>query len=180
MGRRGGRRQEFLFRLRALEVVAEIFLDGRDPERILLAGEADRDARRARAAGPADAVHVILGVVRQVVVDDVADSLDVNAAGGDVGGHDHRNLSFAEIAQGADPFFLRHLAGKQGAADAEKPEPVRQFPGLVAAVREDQGRLPAAAGQEVVEEIEFFRRGDDVRSPARPIRRRHAPARSPP
>ena len=38
-------------------------------------------------AGPADAVDVGLGVLRQVVVDDVGDVLDVDAAGGDVGRH---------------------------------------------------------------------------------------------
>ena len=40
----------------------------------------------AGAAGAADAVNIILGDVRQIVVDDVGQGLDVEAAPGDVGG----------------------------------------------------------------------------------------------
>ena len=43
----------------------------------------------ARAARAADAVDVGLGHVGQVVVDDVRDAVDVDAARGDVGGHQH-------------------------------------------------------------------------------------------
>ncbi len=39
---------------------------------------------RAGAAGAADAVHIVVGVVRDVVVEDVADGGDVQAARGDV------------------------------------------------------------------------------------------------
>ena len=47
--------------------------------------ERDRDAVGAGARGAADAVDVALRDVRQVEVDDVADAVDVDAAGGDVG-----------------------------------------------------------------------------------------------
>ena len=48
--------------------------------------EQDRFAAAPGAAGAADAVHVGFGVVRNVVVDHVADAIDVEAARGDVGG----------------------------------------------------------------------------------------------
>ena len=50
-----------------------------------MVAERDRDALRAGARGAADAVHVALRDVRQVVVDDVADAVDVDAARRDVG-----------------------------------------------------------------------------------------------
>ena len=49
-------------------------------------GERDRDALAAGAADPADAVHVGLRRRRDVVVDDVGELLDVQAARRDVGG----------------------------------------------------------------------------------------------
>ena len=55
--------------------------------------EGDRVAGAARAAGATDAVHVGLGVGRDVVVDDVADPLDVEAAGRDVGGDEDVELA---------------------------------------------------------------------------------------
>src|SRR5262249_15231288 len=60
--------------------------------------ERDRDAVGAGAGGAADAVHVALGNVRQVVVDDVADAVDVDAARGDVGRHQRAQVSGAERA----------------------------------------------------------------------------------
>ena len=52
-------------------------------------GEARGAAARRRPRGPADAVDVVLGHVRQVEVHDVADVGDVDAAGGDVGRDEH-------------------------------------------------------------------------------------------
>ena len=55
---------------------------------LALRDERDRLAVAADAAGAADAVHVHLGLVGQVVVDDVRDLRDVEAARGDVGRHE--------------------------------------------------------------------------------------------
>ena len=52
---------------------------------LLGAHQRERVARRVHAAGAADAVHVVLGRVRHVEVDDVRDVVDVDAARGDVG-----------------------------------------------------------------------------------------------
>ena len=46
--------------------------------------------------GPADAVDVVLQVVRQVVVDDVRDAEHVDAAADHVGGDQDRDLAVAE------------------------------------------------------------------------------------
>ena len=64
---------------------ADQLLDVAQEGALLRVAERDRDAVGAGARGAADAVHVALGHVRQVVVDDVGDAVDVDAAGGDVG-----------------------------------------------------------------------------------------------
>jgi hypothetical protein len=55
--------------------------------------ERDPDAGAARAARAADAVHVALAVLGRVEVDHVRDAADVDAAGGDVGGHERGDLA---------------------------------------------------------------------------------------
>ena len=52
--------------------------------------EGDADAAAPGARGAADAVDVVLGGAGEVVVDDVRDAVDVDAAGGDVGGDQRR------------------------------------------------------------------------------------------
>src|SRR3546814_3915423 len=52
------------------DLLFDVRLDVRQALRIALAGEADRIALGAQPRGAADAVHVILGIERQVVVVD--------------------------------------------------------------------------------------------------------------
>src|SRR5690606_31771168 len=51
-------------------------LDVRQADRVALAGEADRVALFAQPRGAADAVHVVFGIERQVVVVDVLHAID--------------------------------------------------------------------------------------------------------
>jgi hypothetical protein len=53
------------------------------------------------ARGAADAVHVVLGHVRQLVVDDLRQLLDVETSRGDLGGHQRRELAVLEVRQRA-------------------------------------------------------------------------------
>jgi len=71
--------------------VADIGFDLRQREHELLAGETDRVTARTQARGAANAVHVILGILRQIVIEDVTDFGDVQAARRHVGGHQHGN-----------------------------------------------------------------------------------------
>src|SRR5690606_16808136 len=64
------------------DLLLDVRLDVRQALRIALAGEADRVALGAQPRGAADAVHVILGIERQVVVVDVLHAVDVQAARG--------------------------------------------------------------------------------------------------
>ena len=51
-------------------------------------------------AGAADPVHIGLGHLRQVVVEHVAQLVDVDAPGGDIGGHQHPGAALLEPVQG--------------------------------------------------------------------------------
>src|SRR5262249_34885377 len=65
------------------DLVRDVVLDVRQRDRVFFAAEADGVALGAGTSRAADAVHVIRGVLRQVVVEDVAHVGDVQAARGD-------------------------------------------------------------------------------------------------
>ena len=114
-----------------------------------------RAALRSGAAGAADAVNEVLGHLRQVVVDDVGDVVDVQAARSDVGRHQHLEAAFLKSAQGFVTLRLRAVAVNHRGIEAL----ARQFPGepLRAALgaREDQG-LSFFVVQQMTEHVRFF------------------------
>ena len=57
----------------------------------------EREGRR-RAS---DAVHVVLGVARRIVIHDNGHPLDVNATGGHVGRHEQLDLALPWVAAGS-------------------------------------------------------------------------------
>src|SRR5436309_8021020 len=77
--------------------------------------------------GPSDAVHVVLGGVRHVVVDDVGDSLDVDPARGDVGRDQDLDPSPAQIQQRALALALAPIPVKGGDRVAAPLEIPRQL-----------------------------------------------------
>ena len=62
----------------------DVFLDVRERHGVGFATEADRVAGRAGTGGTADAVHVVLGILGQIVIDDVLDVGNVQAPRSDV------------------------------------------------------------------------------------------------
>ena len=101
--------------------------------------KADRDAVAARAAGAADAVHVVLGLHRQVVVDDVRDALHVDAARGDVGGHEHFQPAAAQRLQRAVARALVHVAVHGRGRVALAVQVLRELVGVALGRGEDDG-----------------------------------------
>src|SRR5690606_15173407 len=94
------------------DLLLDVGLDVRQAHRVALAGEADRVALLAQARGAADAVDVVLGVERQVVVVDVLHAVDVQAARGHVGGDQDLELAGLEFLQQGLALLLRHVAGE--------------------------------------------------------------------
>ena len=85
-------------------------LDVAQERQLVVRAERDRDAVGAGARGAADAVHVAFRDVRQVEVDDVADAVDVDAAGGDVGRDQGLDAAVAEVVEHALALVLRLVA----------------------------------------------------------------------
>src|SRR5438876_904958 len=83
------------------QLEADELLDRLQAVDVLLAREADRAARRTRARRTPDAVHVVLRVEGEVVVEDVRHALDVEAARGHVGRHQDGEPPLLEVAHDA-------------------------------------------------------------------------------
>ncbi len=85
--------------LRLVELEVQRLVDQLPARDVVPVDQRDRGARRARAAGAADAVQVGLLVLGALVVHDVRDALDVDAARGDVGADEDVDLAVSERAQ---------------------------------------------------------------------------------
>src|SRR5690606_32481658 len=82
-------------------------LDALEQVALARCDEADGVTGAASTACAADAVHVGLGVGGDVVVDDVADALDVEATSGDIGSDEDVELAVLELV---DATFTLHLS----------------------------------------------------------------------
>src|SRR5690606_25845537 len=106
------RHQQVRLDRRGRQLLLDVGLDVGQAHRIALAGEADRVALGTQARGAPDPVHVVLGIERQVVVVDVADAIDVQAAGGDVGGDQQLQLPLLELVQQGLALLLGHVSAE--------------------------------------------------------------------
>src|SRR6186997_2961125 len=86
--------------------------------RVLAAHERGPHTAAAGAAGPADAVDVALAVGRRVEVDDVRDAVDVDAARGDVRGHQRAHLARLEARERGLALALGLVAVHRDGLDA--------------------------------------------------------------
>ena len=101
--------------------------------------EGEGHAIVTRAAGPADAVDIGLGHFGQVVVEHAGHILDVQATGGNVGGHQHPDLSGFEVGQGGLPGSLRLVAVDGGGGDPRSVQVTAHLVRAVLGAGEDQG-----------------------------------------
>ena len=72
--------------------------------------DGDRGAGASRASGAADAMDVVVGMVRDIEIEDVAGRRNVQAAGGNVGSDQQRNFALAELIEGCGARRLIHVA----------------------------------------------------------------------
>ena len=79
--------------LDARDFLADQLLDRGDRLAVGRSDQRDRGAGTAGAAGAADAMHIVVGMMRHVEIEDVADGRNVEAAGGDVGRHQQIGIS---------------------------------------------------------------------------------------
>lgn len=107
----------------------------------------------ARAGGAPDPVDVVLGLHRDIEVDDVRQSLHVDASSGDVGGDKNPDAPVLEIRQRFLTLWLAPIAVDSLALD---PRPVQFLPetvGTVLGPREDQRGLDFTPIDHLLEQI---------------------------
>ena len=124
--------------------------------------EADRIAGATGAAGAADAVHVRLGVDRQIVVDDVADALDVEAASGDVGGDEDVELAVLQRLHRAFALRLLDVAVDGGGGVAASAQLLGDLLGVTSRAGEDDHAVEVLDLENAGQRVELLRVRDDV------------------
>src|SRR5690606_19598629 len=105
---------------------------------LVLGAEADRHALAAGARSTADAVDVLLGNVRQLEVNDMADARDVDAARGDVGRDQHLGAAGLELVQRAFALRLALVAVDRVRSDVRLGELLPPAVGTVLGARDHQ------------------------------------------
>ncbi len=114
-------------------------LDRRDVFAVGGRNDGDGGAAASGAAGAADAMHVIVGVMRDVEVEDVADGGNVEAACGHVGGNQQRDFVLAELIERGRARRLVHVAVQRDRRKTVADERTMQRRDLALAVAEDDG-----------------------------------------
>ena len=108
---------------------------------VLRSDERDRGSRSPRAPGPPRPVHVLVGGLGEVVVDDVRQVRDVNPARGHVGRHEEAQPTLSRGAHHALPVVLGQIAVQPVGVEASRLERLGHALGLVARVAEHDGAL---------------------------------------
>src|SRR6185437_1042425 len=119
-----------------------------DLVQVAAVGGRDDHERLAGLAGPpgaADPVDIVVGVVRHVEVEDVADVGNVEAARGDVGGAEQLQRPVAEALQRAHPRLLVKVAVDRGRVETVRLEGLGDDVDFRLAVAEDDAVLHVVA-----------------------------------
>ena len=120
----------------------------------------DDEGRRFTAltgtAGTADAVDVAFRVLRKVVVEDVGNAADVEAAGGDVGSDKDVDGLFTELADDRIALGLGQVAVDAFSRVTALLEGFRHFVDAAFGADEDDGQVRFLQVQETAEDVEFL------------------------
>ena len=119
---------------------------------LLAVAEGHRDTARARASRPSDAVDVALGLIWEVVVDDVGELVDVDTARRDVGRHEYADIPLLKVTEGALASVLGLVAVDRLRRDARVHEVLDDLVRAVLRPREDEDLTHIGILEEVFEE----------------------------
>ncbi len=141
------------FQLHARNFLADEPLDRGDLLDVLGNHDGKCVPHALRAAGAADAVNVVLGMMRHVEVDDVADLLDVDSARGDVGGDHHFVAAAAETVQCLLALVLGAVGVKHRDGMAFLMELARDAVGAVLGAAEDEHLVVVGSPEKLLQEF---------------------------
>ena len=109
-------------------------------------------AHALRPAGAADAMDIVLGMLRHVVVDHVADLLDVDAARGDIGGHHDFVAAVAKSVERLLALALGAVGMQHRDGMALLVQPARDAVGAVLGAAENQHLIVIGAPQQLLDQ----------------------------
>ena len=140
--------------------------------------DGDRGAGAPGAAGAADAMDVVVGMMRDVEIEDVADRGNVETAGGDVGCDQQRNFALAELIERRGARRLIHVAVQGADAEAVLLQRLVQQRDFALAVAEDDRVLEIlGVAQQAAQQSRASRAARGRPGPETgPRRRRSSPA----
>src|ERR1035438_9757740 len=101
-----------------LELDGESTLNARHFRTLTPRAEGRRRTPGAHPSGASHAMDEVFGHLRKIVVHDVRDAFDVDAARGHIGGHQNAVVSILEALQGLDALILAAVAVDGGALEA--------------------------------------------------------------
>ena len=123
-----------------------------------MADQRDRQAAGAGAAGTADAVHVLVAGARHVEVDHQVEVVDIQAAGGHIGGHQHLAAALAEAVDGQLAVLLVLLAVQHEGLVVQGHQVAVETVDLGAGVAEDHRLAVRLVGQQPLHQALLVRR----------------------
>ena len=102
--------------------MTDVGFDFRQCHRVAFAGKADRVAAGARARRSSDTVHVIFGVLWEIVVHDVTYIGNMQPSRRDVGCDQNGQAAFLKVLEHTQAFLLRYIARNGAGSDAVELE----------------------------------------------------------
>ncbi len=135
-----------------IDHLVRVALDRADFMAFAMQRQRERLTIPAGTARTADTVHVIFRLHRQVEVDDVADALHVDAARGNVGGHQNLDLVALHHAQRTGTLALVHVAVQGSGGKTRVSQLISQIVRRPLGRRKHDRLLDIGVPQQVVEQ----------------------------
>src|SRR5438552_86339 len=127
-----------------------------------LTDEGDRSPLLAHATRASDAVHVGVGILGDVVVEDVRQVCDVQAAAGDVGRHQELDAACLEVGERSVALALREAAVQRGHVLSAPLQRRRQPVDADLRVAEDEQPIEAERLGQLEQRANLVLLGDEV------------------
>ena len=137
-------------------------LDLAQRNHVLAAHEGDGLTTGAGTTGPADAVHIVLGHARQLIVDDVGKAGHINAAGRHVGGDQHLAFPLTQAVQCPGALALIHVTMQRIHGKAFALQFLGQLLGLPLGGGEDDGLAKAGVVEAGTQQLATVPRVVDI------------------
>lgn len=114
------------------------------------------DAGRTRSTRSANAMNIVFRHIRQIVVDDMGQFRDVDAARRDIGRHQHFNLTFLEFGQSTRSCALAFVTVNRRRIDVIFFQLCDQPVCTPLGASENKNLIPAIAANQVCQQTGFF------------------------